>query len=160
MKYKLLALILTVTVVSWTQTATQSTPSTPQQSTAPDKAKCACCEKLASADAKDAHACGARHGDHQADAKEMASCCSGKDGVACCGGKDAKSCMKAGRDKCCSDCDKSKTAKACCGSDCQKQCKGGKCCGAKKVETAESDCCDRNLSSQIDSSQNFAGLGK
>lgn len=138
MKYKLLALILTMTVVSWTQTATQSTPSAPQQSTAPDKAKCPCCEKMASADAKDAHACCARHGDHKADAKGMASCCTGKDGATCCGGKDAKSCMKAGKDKCCADCDKGKTAKACCNSNCEKDCANGKCGGTKKIEKAES----------------------
>ena len=52
MKHKMLALILALTVVSWAQEATQTTPAAPQQSTTPEKAKCSCCDKMASADAK------------------------------------------------------------------------------------------------------------
>ena len=102
MKCKLIAVVLALTVMSWAQTATQAAPSTtPQQSTAPaDKDKCPCCEKMASADAKDAHSCCAHHdmkaGDMKAgDMKGMASCC--KDKASCCDGKDAKSCMRAGK---------------------------------------------------------------
>lgn len=116
MKHKMLALILALTVVSWAQTATQTAPSGSQPSTAPEKAKCACCDKMASSDSKDAHAaCMQKHG-----GEDMASCCSGKDGKSCCAGNGAKSCMKDG-----------KTA----GS-------GGKdCCARENDKTAS--CCDR-----------------
>jgi len=125
MKYKMLALILALTVVSWAQTETQNTPSTPQQSTAPEKAKCACCDKMAASDSKDAHAaCMQKH-----DGKEMASCCAGKDEKSCCGGKDAMSCMKDGK---MADCCKGKNGMKCdrkAGKD------GGKgCCGSNKSE--------------------------
>src|SRR5215475_12488693 len=98
MKYKLMSLILALTVMSWAQTATQTMPSAPDQ-TAPDKAKCACCDKMAKSDSKDSHAaCMRTH-----DGKEMASCCAGKDEKSCCGGKDAASCMKDGKmaESCC-----------------------------------------------------------
>src|SRR5260370_21622430 len=89
MRYRMLALIIALTMVSWAQKATQTTPSTPQQSTASEKSKCACCDKVASSDSKDAHAaCMGKH-----EGKEMASCCAGKDEKTCCSGKDAKSCM-------------------------------------------------------------------
>jgi len=131
MKYKMLALILALTVVSWTQTSMQPAPSTPQQST--EKAKCPCCEKMAASDSKDAHAACMR----QHDGKDMASCCSGKDGKSCCGGKDAKSCMKDAKDakSCCKDCcgkDNDKTA-SCCNHKAGKGC-GKDCCGSKKGE--------------------------
>jgi hypothetical protein len=94
MKYKMLALILALTVVSWAQTEIQNTPSTPQQSTAPEKAKCACCDKMAASDSKDTPAaCMQKH-----DGKETASCCAGKDEKSGCGGKDAMSCMKRRQD--------------------------------------------------------------
>jgi len=97
MKSKMLALILTLTVISWAQTATPTTPSTPQQGTASEKAKGACCDKMS--DAKSGHAaCMRNH-----DGKDMASCCAEKDGKSCCGGKDGKSCMK-----------DDKTAASCC----------------------------------------------
>lgn len=138
MKHKMLALILALTVVSWAQEATQTTPSAPQQSTAPaDKAKCACCDKMASADAKGEHSCCAHH-DHSADTKDMASG-AGKDGKSCCGGKDAKSCMRAekGAGSCCKDsCAKDKTAAANCGDKC-----GKGCCSSKKMEHAGMSCC-------------------
>jgi hypothetical protein len=132
MKYKLLALILTVTIVSWTQTATQSTSSALQENTAPDKAKCPCCDKMASSDAKDAHAaCMRKH-----DGKEMASCCSGKDAKSCCNGKEAKHCMNDDKAaaSCCKDCcgkEKDKTASCCRKSG--KECGKG-CCGTNKSE--------------------------
>ena len=90
MKHKILALILALTVVSWAQEATPTAPAAPQQSTAPEKAKCSCCDKMASAGDKAEHSCCAHH-EHSADAKESASCCAGKDGKSCCAGKDAKS---------------------------------------------------------------------
>ena len=134
MKHKMLALILALTVVSWAQTSTQTAPADPQQNTAPEKAKCACCDKMASANAKDAKMGCSRHGKHAKDDKT--SCCAGKEAKSCCGGKDGMSCMKDGKDaaSCCKDCGKDKTASACCG----KECKEG-CC-SKKTETAM-NCC-------------------
>lgn len=130
MKHKLLTLILALTVASWAQTATQTAPA---QNAAPEKAKCACCDKSASADAKDAGMKCMRHG-KDADGKETASCCAGKDKekMSCCGGKDAKSCMKDMKDKnasCCKDgCGKEKMASGCCGGNC-----GKGCCGSEKA---------------------------
>jgi hypothetical protein len=121
MKYRMLALILALTVVSWAQTATQTTPSTPQT----PETKCACCDKMAASDSKDAHAaCLGKH-----DGKEMASCCAGKDDKSCCGGKDDKSCMKDGK---MADCCKGKDGMKCdrkAGKDC-----GKGCCGSSKSE--------------------------
>lgn len=130
MKYKMMAAILALTVMCWAQTATQTSPSTPQQSTAPaEKGKCSCCDKM-SADktgAADAHACCAHHDMKAADGKEMASCC---------GGKDAKSCMKDDKTatSCCKEnCSKDKTAANCCDRANGKECGKG-CCASKKAE--------------------------
>jgi hypothetical protein len=150
MRYKMLALILALTVVSWAQTATQTTTSTPQQSTVPsDKAKSACCDKMAAADAKDAPSCCARHDMQAKDAKEMASCCAGKNAMSS-GGRDAMSCMKGDKDKtatsCCKDgcskdnCGKDKTAAACCGGTCGKNGEKGGCSGMKGEKTAKRCC--------------------
>jgi hypothetical protein len=121
MKYRMLALILALTLVSWAQTATQTTPSTPQT----PETKCACCDKMAASDSKDAGAaCMGKH-----DGKEMASCCARKDDKSCCGGKDAKSCMKDGK---MADCCKGKDGMKCdrkAGKDC-----GKGCCGSSKSE--------------------------
>ena len=147
MKHKMIALILALTVVSWAQNATQTTPSTPQQSSAPaEKGKCSCCDKMA-ADGKVAHASCDHHMKHTGDDQEMAGCCSGKnkDAKSCCGGSDAKSCMKGDMDKsaCCGDsCGKDKTAATCCGS---KGCEKG-CC-SKKTEKAASSCSRRGMHS-------------
>jgi hypothetical protein len=115
MKYKMLALIMALTVVSWSQDATQSAPATPDKT---DKAGCACCDKMAKSDAKNDHAaCMRKH-----ESKEMASCC-GKDD-ACCAkdGKTAESCCK-GKDG--TKCDH-KAGKEC----------GKDCCGSKSEKTA------------------------
>jgi len=125
MRYKMLALILALTVPSWAQTATPEAPSAPQQSTVPaDKAKCSCCAKMAATDTKDAAACCSHH-DMKSEAGKGMSCSGmGKD-ASCCGGKDAKSCAKNAKDKtasCCKDsCSKDKTASACCGGNCGKE---------------------------------------
>jgi hypothetical protein len=133
MKHKILAIMLALTVISWGQTATQATPSTPQQSTAPaGKANCACCDKMAASDAKDAHAACMRHG--HGDAKEMASCCASKDEKSCCGGKDAKSCMKG-----------DKAAASCCKEGCSKEMKAS-CCDHKGGKQCGKDCCSSNKS--------------
>ena len=124
MTRKLVVLILALTVVSWAQTSNQTAPTDQQQST--EKAKCACCDKMASADSKDAKMC-SRHAKHAKGAK--ASCCDGDKAMACCS-KDGKSCMKGDKvaASCCENCGKDKTASACCGKDCK-----GECC-SKKTE--------------------------
>ena len=166
MRYKMLALILALTVLSWAQTATQTPASTPQQSTAPaDKAKCGCCDKMTAADSKDAPACCAHHDMQAKDGKETAS---GKSAMSCCSGKDAKSCMRSGKEKtatsCCKDgcskdsCGKDKTAAACCGTTCSKDGKG--CCSSKKTEKTAKNCCDDDLRSQDEAVHSFAAVGR
>jgi hypothetical protein len=158
MKYKIIALILALTIVSWAQTATQNAPATAQQSAAPaEKGKCPCCDKMA-ADSKDNPACCAHRAQHSGNAKEVASCCSGKDGKSCCGG-DAKSCPRGDKDKtaksCCGDsCCKDKMAAAGC-ADCCKDCE--KC---NKKEKTASNCCDHDLRSQNEPIHPFAEAGK
>lgn len=133
-KYKTLALILALTVASWAQTSSQTTPSTPQQSAVPtDKAKCACCDKMASADAKDA-----------------AACCAHQDTSA----KGAMSCMRTNKNKaaasCCKEscgkgsCTKDKTSAACCAGKCGKD--GKACCAGIKADKTAKSCCQKNES--------------
>ena len=125
MRLKIFALILALTVVSWAQTVTQNTPSSPQQSGAPEKATPSCCDKMAATDSKDAHAACMR----QHDGKEMASCCPGKDEKSCCDSKDSKSCMKDGK---MADCCKGKAGMKC-DREAGKEC-GKDCCGSNKSE--------------------------
>lgn len=138
MKYKMMAFILALTVMTWAQTATPAAPSAPQQDNAPaTKDKCPCCDKMAG-NAKDAHA-SCMHRDIKAgDNKEKESCC---------GGKDAMSCMKGDKDKaaassCGDNCCKDKGAAACCGG---KDC--GKDCCAKKTGKTAKHCCEDKLNS-------------
>jgi hypothetical protein len=117
MKHKIFALILALTVVSWAQTATQT-------QAPPEKAKCACCEKTASADSKTSGtSCNRMGKDAQA--------------ASCCGAKDGMSCMKV--DKNASGC------KDGCGKDAKdktpSQCCGGKCSSKDKAEHAGMSCC-------------------
>lgn len=129
MRHKLFALILALTVVSWAQTATPTTPAAPQQGIASDQAKGSCCDKMA--DSKDGHAACMRH-KHHGDAKAMASCCSGKEGASCCGDKDSKSCMK-----------DDKTAASCCKEGCDKD-KAASCCDQKSGKACGKGCCGSN----------------
>lgn len=152
MRYKMLALVLTLTVVSWAQTATQNAPSTPQQSTHPvEKAKCSCCDKTAAADAKETLACCAHH-DMSAKEIKAGSCCAGKNASA----KRAMSCMRNGKHEnasCCKDsCSnegcgkdsstKDKTASARCDGKDRKS-----CCSGKKAEKTAKSCCKEELHS-------------
>jgi hypothetical protein len=126
MKHKVFALILALTVLSWAQTATQ----TPTQPPA-EKAKCACCDKMPSANAKGAGMACRRQ---SKDSKAVESCCGGKDSAS---GKDGKSCDK--NASCCKDCGKEakdKTASACCGGNCKEG-----CCSKMKMEHADMGCC-------------------
>ena len=150
MRYKMIALILAMTVASWAQTATQASPNAPHQSTTQaEKNKCSCCDKMAAAEPKDAHSCCMQPASHQMDGKGMASCCSRKEAKSCCG-DDAKSCMKDDKDKasCCAGCDKGKTAATCCGDkcgkDCEKDCQKQGCC--KKTETGAKELLQRRAS--------------
>lgn len=126
MKFKMLAIILALTAVSWAQTATQNNPSpTPNQSAAPTspveaKAACPCCQKM---DSKDAAACCSHHNATGKDKTEAMSCC---------GGKDAKCNRKSNRSADAS-CGKGK----CCGSD------GKDCCTASEKNTDQTAmaCC-------------------
>ena len=147
MKFKMLALILALTVASWAQTTTPATPSTPQPSTEPaDKAKSG--DKMAPADAKDAAACCAHHDMKSTEIMEQASCCGGKNATA----TGAMSCMRNRNHKtaasCCKEgcgkdsCAKDKTASACCkGKD------GKGCCSGKKMEKTAKTCCQEELPS-------------
>ncbi|HZQ67019.1 MAG TPA: hypothetical protein VFA68_00760 [Terriglobales bacterium] len=117
MKFKLLAMILALTVVSYAQTATQTAPSTAPAQSKQDEAKpsdakagCSCCKKMM--EGKEGSCC--EH--HDMAAKD------GKGAMACCAGKDQKSCM--GKEGCCGmKADKDKSAAMC--SD-------GMCCGKGK----------------------------
>jgi hypothetical protein len=138
MKYKMLALILALTVATWAQTTTQTAPSAPQQSTAPaDKEKCPCCDKMAVADSKDMKGCCAHHDMKAGDGKEAMSCMKGdKD-------KTAASCCKDGCSK--ESCGKDKTATACCGEECGKDGKG--CCSSMKKDKTAKSCCKHEVQS-------------
>lgn len=130
MKHKMLALVLALTVISCGQNATQTIPTDPKGSTAAEK-KCPCCDKTASASAKDAGMQCERM--KSADGEEMS----------CCGGKEAKSCMKDKKASasCCKDgCEKDEKASESCGKECEKQCKNG-CCSSSKTEKASTGCC-------------------
>lgn len=154
MRYKMFALILALTVATWAQTSTQTTPAAPQQSTVP--AEKSMCDQMAG-DSKDAHSCCARHAmrsDMKAeDGKATASCCASKDATT--GGKDSMSCMKNAKDKtaassckdgCSKDsCGKDKTAAACCGGKCGKDEKG--CCSKVKSEKTAKNCCSKEMHS-------------
>lgn len=137
MQYKMLALTLALAAISWAQTATPTTPSTPQAGNS--RAQCACREKMARADGNDAQRCCARPGARNTGAQEMASRCSGKEGASGCSDQDAKSSTKPGKDKCRSDGGPGEMAKTCCGSHCRKQCADRRCCGARSLEKAASD---------------------
>ena len=130
MKYKMLAAILALTVMSWAQTTTQTTPSAPQQSTASaDKDKCPCCDEKAMA--KEEKSC-CHHEMVGMDKKAM-SCCMGEKASSCCG-KEGSSCMKE---------DKAKTAAATCGDQCGKDHEKGCCASHKKDEKAAMNCCGK-----------------
>lgn len=124
MKHKMFALILALTAVSWAQTSTQPPTQPPVE-----KAKCACCDKTASSDAKGSGMACKRMGK---DAKGMASCCAGKDGKGCMKDDKSASCCKDG----CGKGAKDKTASACCGADCKEG-----CCSKTKAEHARMECC-------------------
>jgi hypothetical protein len=124
MKFRLFALILSLSLVGWAQ----ETPagSAPPNSTPATQAKACCHHNMA--DMKDGKGC-CHHA--AADAKDTMACCGKdkcamKDGKSCCDGKDTKAameqCKKSGcctEGKCCGDKKSDKTAEGCCGSKCE-----------------------------------------
>lgn len=134
MKYRLVALMLALTVAPWAQTTSQTSPSTSQPgAVTTEKSKCPCCDKMADSGGKAEHSCCAREA-KTADGKETGACCGGKDGKICSrGDKTAASCCK-------DSCGKDKMASASCGKNCGKECKKG-CCASKKKMEADMHCC-------------------
>jgi hypothetical protein len=118
MKFKLFAIVISLSLVAWAQ----ENPSNSTPNPAPEAKSC-CHHAM---DAKDAAGCC-----HHADAKDTASCC----GSGCCGRdkcdmKDAKSC--------CSGKDMQASMK-----QCKKNggCADGKCCGNGKGDKSATNCC-------------------
>jgi len=126
MKFKLMTLVLCVSIISFAQTASQgksdsSKPQAPTAGQAEASVGCPCCK-------------------HMADAKDAKPCChsetagkDGKDGTGCCKGKDAMSCMrhdatKAGEVECGSCC-ASGDEKACCSKSKDSDQGAMACCG-------------------------------
>lgn len=120
MKYKVIALLLALTMVSWAQSAsTSQAPADNQksQNAADQKANPCCCDKM-SAEHKDGQACMRDH---------SKACCSEKEAASCCKDKEAKACMKG-----------DKTADCCANGTCAGD-KGMSCC-SKKEQKAKSCC--------------------
>jgi hypothetical protein len=138
MKYRMTALILALTVASWAQTATQNPPAATPQNGVQAKTDCACCEKTATAGAKEESSCCAHHDmaamDGKMDGKEAMACCAGKDAKSCCGGKDAAACKKNGTDKTagCGKCSDKDHMKSCCNSAKKGDKSAMNCCGDKQ----------------------------
>jgi hypothetical protein len=133
MKFKALAMILALTVVSYAQTATQAAPpATKDQSTQSDtKTDASSCQKMM--EGKDGSCC--KHDMAAKDAKEA---------MGCCGGKDAKSCKKMKGDKMAAACGDG----TCCGKDMKDCCKPGSadekkmamaCCGGSQCGMGHHD---------------------
>ncbi len=139
MRYKTIVLMLALALATWAQTGSSNS----QPNTTPaEKTNCACCDRMASADAKDGQSC-ARHMAQNADGKQIASCCGDKSAKSCCD-KDAK-CMKDNKAGCCAGSSKDKTALSCCQPDCGKSC--GKGCCSGKNEKASRSCCNKTMQS-------------
>lgn len=144
MKYKMLALVIALTVMSWAQTAPQNKiPNRPQNSAPAAEVKCPCCDKMAAGGMKCVH-----HDMQAKNSKEMEAMPGGKEGMSCmrnkqeatasCCGKDCEKdkCRKASSSK-------DKTAAACCGNRCSKD--GKNCCAGKTGDKTAANCCTHEL---------------
>lgn len=127
MKIKFLALILTLTTLSWTQSTNSTAPA--DKESAPS-ASCACCDKM-SVGSKDTAT---------AKANKNMECCkhTGKDAAAmsCCSGKagaEAKACMQSGKD-----------AGNCCGAGASCCKEHAACCATKSETQTAKGCCQGN----------------
>ena len=132
MEMKSLALFLMLALVSWGQTANQSTIPA-DKGTPTTSAKCACCNQMDKAAASHKGCCHSKKGKGH----EMAMACSGKDGGSCCG--DATKCVResapnATGASCCSGKAQCGTSgKACCGEPEKMACCGSQC-GSRAAE--------------------------
>lgn len=118
MKFKMIALFLALSLVTWAQTAT---PNPPSGQDTPKGGCTDCCKHMAGDKDKGAHGC--FHDMHASGDTKDAACCGGKDEKGCMG-KDAKACMK--------------------GDSANASCAGGKCCDMKDgkgccLKSAEGD---------------------
>jgi hypothetical protein len=125
MKFKLVALVLSLTIASWAQSTNSSTP---EPKSADTKSTCSCCAKADTAnqsDPKQTHACMRK----TADGKEVMACCEGKDAKACSG----EACSKHGEKdaaSCCAKTGDTQTMACCSGKNgSEKGCCDGKQCG-------------------------------
>jgi len=109
MKFRLLALVLALTMSMWAQTATQNPP--PESTPSTPKAECPCCEKMAADSGP-----GCCHHE-KGMGKNAAGCCGGKQGSGCCG--KGMQCGKASAKNggCCGG-QSCNNAKGCCGKGC------------------------------------------
>src|SRR5258708_4477250 len=89
MKYKVMAFLLALTMMSWAQSATTS-----QSAATEAKSGCACCEKMSSAEDKDGKS--GRKKENRADRCAKGKCWKGKERKGCPGkeGKKAKKCCE------------------------------------------------------------------
>jgi len=149
MKFRLIAIILTLAFASWAQTAPQGSPATTPSPTPEKKAACPCCEKMAgmhqgnmtagdhSKMSADDHA-KMEAGDQKGgcchdmkDGKCDMSACSGKDGMSCMKGTDDKSASADSKSGCCAG------AKGCCSHMDEKDKAAMKCCAGDKCDRHE-----------------------
>src|SRR5215831_4893259 len=109
MKFRIIALILALSVSGWAQTAAQDSPA--QSAPQPPKAQCACCDKAAESGA------GCCHHSKEQDGKSASACCGGREGSGCCGKgmKCEKPDATAKNDGCCGDKPCGGEGKSCCG---------------------------------------------
>ena len=130
MRHRIFAVILTLAVASWAQTATQSPTLAPAK-----KSNCSCCDHPASAEAKSA----GMSSKCSKDAQGKAPCSRGKAGTSCCqdancnmeGAKDASRSKHGGGNGV-----KDKMASACSNTNC----KDG-CCFKARAAHASMSCC-------------------
>lgn len=149
MKFRVIALTLVLTVVSWAQKSSQTLPVNPDKPGTTPAATAAACHH---GGAKDASCCTNMKGMD----KDSKLCCahqdaaSDKDGMACChqeakDGEEAMSCSKGKDGKACMKQDKSANASTVAGCCPDGDCcgKGKACCGSEKNAStaAKSGCC-------------------
>ena len=149
MNFRLIGIVLVMTLAAWSQTNGANTTKTADPG-AEKKPSCACCERMGAMDHHKMADEKMSPADHDkmmaADHKAMKDCChdmkDGKCDMAACNGKDGMSCMKGSGDKSASADDKAGCcagAKGCCSHMDEKDKTATKCCGEK---------CDRQEHSQ------------
>jgi len=124
------AVILTLAVASWAQTATQTPTLSPAK-----KSNCSCCDHPASADAKGA----GMSSKCSKDAQWKAPCSGGKAGISCC--QDANCNMEDANNASCSKDGCGKDAKDKTASACSNRNWKDGCCSKAKAAPASMSCC-------------------